>query len=107
MIIEKLKDYFIKYSSNKPDYRIVYVENDTSYGTYYKIERKDVFGYRTYYFHIPDDIFFDRQEFRFKTFDAAKEELDLLMQGKSKYNYFRQVVYETPVDKNNVMEQGA
>lgn len=92
----------------KPDYRIVYVENDRSLGNYYKIEKREFFGYTTYYFQIPNSAFFDQTEFRFKTFEAAKEELDLLVQGKSKYNTFSQVVYSaSKKPQSKVVEQSA
>ena len=81
--------------SKKPDYRIVHVENDPYNGEYYKIETRELFWYKTYYFRVPNSIYFEQNEYRFKTFEAAKEELDMLMNGKSKYNCFEQVVYET------------
>lgn len=90
----------------KPDYRIVYVENDKDFGNYYKIEVREFFGYKTYYFKVPNSIFFDQTEFRFKTFEAAKEELDLLVQGKSKYNCFSQVVYQAS-RKEQVIEHSS
>ena len=94
----RIKEYLKKYEQSRPAYRIVYVDHDRHFGTYYKIEQRDVFRYRTYYFDVPDSPFFEQQEFRFKTYDDAKEELDLLIQGKSKYNCYSEVVYETPLD---------
>ena len=88
----------------KPDFRIVHVENDPYFGSYYKIETKTIFGYKTHYFRVPNSIFFDQNEYRFKTFEAAKEELDMLMQGKSKYNCFSKVVYESSAKKESVIE---
>ena len=107
--MKKIKYFFKNHTSKRPDYRIVYVENDNSYGEYgpyYKIEVKKLFGYQDYYFRVPNSISFDQNEFRFKNFDDAKEELDLLVQGKSKYNCFEKVVYEAS-KKEQVIEQSA
>jgi hypothetical protein len=95
MIMKKIKEFFKKCSKHRPKYRIVYVENDFNFGNYYKIQSKYLLGYQTYYFRVPNSAFFDQTEFRFKTFEAAKEELNLLLQGKSKYNCFQEVVYDT------------
>ena len=91
----------------KPDYRIVHVENDPYNGSYYKIETRAMLGYKTYYFRVHNSIYFDQTEYRFKTFEAAKEELDMLIQGKSKYNCFEKVVYETSSSKENMVEHSA
>ena len=77
----------------RPDFRIVKVENDIYNGDYYKIESKDLVGYHTYYFQVPNSPF-NQEDFRFKSFDAAKEEVDLLIKGKSKYNLNESVVYK-------------
>lgn len=82
----------------KPNFRIVHVENDPNFGSYYKIEIRELFWYKTYYFRVPNSISFEQNEFRFKNFKDAKEELDLLVQGKSKYNCFSKVVYEANQD---------
>ena len=95
MIMKKIKEFLKKYSKHRPKYRIVYVENDFNFGNYYKIQSKYLLGYQTYYFRVPNSISFGQNEFRFKNFDDAKEELELLMQGKSKYNCFQEVVYDT------------
>lgn len=91
----------------KPTYRIVHVENDPNFGSYYKIEVKKLFTYDTYYFRVPNSITFDQSEYRFKTFEAAKEELDMLVQGKSKYNCFSKVVYEVTPKKEETIEYSA
>ena len=85
----------MKIKLKKPNFRIVHVENDPSFGSYYKIETRELFWYRTYYFRVPNAISLDQNEFRFRTFESAKEELDMLMDGKSKYNCFSKVVYES------------
>ena len=90
-----------------PNYRIVHVENDPYYGSYYKIEKRALFGYRTHYFRVPGSIFFEQNEFRFKTLEGAKEEFDMLIQGKSKYNCFEKVVYDSSSVKENITEYSA
>lgn len=81
---------------NKPEWRIVHVENDDLFGkSYYKIEHLGPLKlrYHTYYFPIHYKYFDDR-EFRFHTYEEAKQEIDKLVQGLSNYCYCEKVVYE-------------